>query len=292
MDEELRMKLADLGSPEALAACIVTHFSEIEIPIPLQRVAHDVGITEIIGQQTGNFEGILVTNGAKSTGSIAYNAASQPERRRFTIAHELGHFLMPLHGANAQCAKSDMAVLTALDPKRARETEANRFAAALLMPRELFLRDMRCLGAPEIEHVLKLAGDYDVSKEAAVRRYTDLCDDPCAVIFSHQGVVLRTYKTGHFPAMSIRRDQSLPRLSNSAQQKHDAGRLSGCSETMPELWLSNVGRVRGATLYEQYFDQANGYRISMLTFDGTLDDEDDPDNERELEESWTPRFRR
>ena len=92
--------------------------------------------------------------------------------------------------------------------------------------------------------------------------------------------------------MSIRRDQPLPRLSNSAQQKHAAGQISECCETMPELWLSDIGRLRGATLYEQYFDQANGYRISMLTFDGALDDEDDPDEEGELEERWTPRFRR
>ena len=49
------------------------------------------------------------------------------------------------------------------------------------MPMKLFLRDMRQLGAPEVEHIAKLASDYEVSKEAAVRRYTDLSDEPCAV---------------------------------------------------------------------------------------------------------------
>src|ERR1700676_312683 len=147
MNDELRMKLSDLGSPEALAACIISHIPDIEVPIPLTRLAEAVGIVQIIGQQTGSFEGVLVTNSAKSTGSIAYNEASRPERRRFTIAHELGHFLMPLHGPNAQCAKVDMSILTTKDSNRAREAEANRFAAALLMPRELFLRDMRRLGA-------------------------------------------------------------------------------------------------------------------------------------------------
>jgi hypothetical protein len=292
MDEELRMKLSDLGSPEALAACIVGHFPEIEVPIPLTRLARAVGIDEIIGQQTSSFEGVLVTSSAKSTGSIAFNEASPPARRRFTIAHELGHFLMPLHGANAQCAKADIGVLTTKDPNRAREAEANRFAAALLMPRELYLRDMRRLGAPEVGHIVKLASDYEVSKEAAVHRYVDLSDDPCAVIFSQNGAVGSIYRTRNFPFINIRKDQALPRQCSSAQGGNKPGQISDCSETAPELWLADDRRLRGITLYEQFLDQANGYRMTMLTIDGALDADDEPDEEEQLEKSWTPLFRR
>lgn len=292
MDDELRMKLSDLGSPEALAACIVSHFPEIEVPIPLTRFAEAMGIVEIIGQQTDSFEGVLITNSAKMKGSIAYNEASRPERRRFTIAHELGHFLMPLHGANAQCAKADMGVLTTKDPNRAREAEANRFAAALLMPRELFLRDMRRLGDPEVEHVVKLASDYEVSKEAAVRRYTCLSDDPCAVIFSQNGVVGSIYRTSNFPFISIQSDQTMPRQCSSMQGRHKPGQISDCSETAPELWLADDRRFRGVALYEQILDQVNGYRMTMLTVDGALDDGDELAEEEQLEKSWTPQFRR
>jgi hypothetical protein len=292
MDEALRMKLADLGSPEALADCIIDHFPGIAIPIPLPRVAEAVGIIEIIGQKTDSFVGVLVTNSAKTTGSIAYNDASQPERRRFTIAHELGHFLLPLHGANAQCAKIDMGILSTDDPKRAREAEANRFAASLLMPRALFMGHMRQLGDPEIAHIVKLARDYEVSKEAAARRYTDLCDDPCAVVFSRHGIVRYCCKTKSFPFIEIRKDQPLPRQSASAQATYDPGQISDWSETVPEIWVRDSRRLRDKMLYEQYLDQMDGYRLSMLTIDGALDDDDDPDEDEELEESWTPRFRR
>lgn len=292
MDEELRMKLADLGSPEALAACVVSHFPDIPVPIPLSRVAEAVGIIEIVGQQTGNFEGVLVTDSAKSTGSIAYNDASRPERRRFTIAHELGHFLMPLHGANAQCAKADMGILAAKNPNRAREAEANRFAATLLMPREMFLRDMRRLGDPEIEHILKLADDYEVSKQAVAHRYTRLCDDPCAVIFSQHDMVTQIYRTDNFPFVGLAKGRPLPRQSFSSQGRHQVGHISDCAETTPEFWLEDTRRLRGVALYEQYLDQALGYRMTMLTIDGALADSDDPDEDEELEESWKPRFRR
>jgi Zn-dependent peptidase ImmA (M78 family) len=285
------MKLADLGSPEALADCIVNHFVEMEIPTPLPRVAAAVGIHEIIGQKTNGFEGVLITNAAKTIGSIAYNENSRPERRRFTIAHELGHFLMPLHGANAQCAKADMGVLTSKDTNRAHEAEANRFAAALLMPRTLFLRDMRRLGEPEIEHVVTLADTYEVSKEAAVHRYTKLSDDPCAIIFSKNGSTGHVYRTSNFPFISLRQDQPLPRQCMSAQGKYEAGRISDCCETNAELWIADDHRLRGVTLYEQFLDQANGYRMTMLTIDGVINDDDDPDEEDQLNERWMPRFR-
>jgi Zn-dependent peptidase ImmA (M78 family) len=289
VDDDLRMKLADLGSPEALADCIVNHFDDMEIPIPLPRVAAAVGIQEIIGQQTDSFEGVLITNAAKTSGSIAYNENSRPERRRFTIAHELGHFLMPLHGANAQCVKADMGVLTAKDTNRAREAEANRFAAALLMPKPLFLRDMRRLGEPEIEHVVTLADTYEVSKEAAVHRYTKLSDDPCAIIFSKNGSVGHVYRASNFPFITLQQDQPLPRQCLSAQGQYEPGRISECCETTTELWVAEDPRLRRVTLYEQFLDQANGYRMTMLTVDGALDD--DPDEEDELNERWTPRFR-
>ncbi len=291
MDDELRMKLSDLGSPEALAECIIAHFPDMDIPIPLPRIAEAVGIIEIIGQKTGAFEGVLVTDASKTKGSIAYNESSRLERRRFTIAHELGHFLLPLHGANAQCAKIDMSALAADDSNRAREAEANRFAASLLMPKTYFLRHMRQLGDPEIGHIVKLASDYEVSKEATARRYTDLGDDPCAVIFSRHGTVRYCCKSKNFPFIDIRKDQPLPRQCVSAQTKSDPGQLSEWSETMPEIWVNDSHRLRGKMFYEQFLDQTDGYRLSMLTIDGALDDDDDPDEDEELEESWTPRFK-
>jgi hypothetical protein len=53
-------------------------------------------------------------------------------RRRFTVAHEVGHHLLHSDGAAVLCRPSD--VETAQGDVRVREREANRFAAELLMP--------------------------------------------------------------------------------------------------------------------------------------------------------------
>lgn len=57
--------------------------------------------------------------------AILYNPYEPSCRIRFTIAHELGHFLLGHGSANRGSARSNMAM---------NEVLANRFAAELLMP--------------------------------------------------------------------------------------------------------------------------------------------------------------
>ncbi len=285
------MKLADLGSPEALADCIITHYPAIEIPIPLKRIAEAVGIVDIIGQLTSSFEGALVTTAAKGTGSIAYNIASRIERRRFTIAHEIGHFLIPWHDASAQCATTDMGVLKSPDTRKNKEAEANRFAAALLTPPVLCTRDIRCFGSPETEHVLALATKYRVSKEMAARRYTELCDHVCAIVFSHRGAIRYFVKSRSCPFLDVTKGNPLPPGSLSARARGQPGHLSEWTETAPEIWFGATRRTIGKMIYEQFLEQLNGYRLTMLTIDD-MPDEDEPDEGQELEEGWAVRFRR
>jgi hypothetical protein len=80
-----------------------------------------------------------------SLGEIWVNAGEArdwPPRRRFTIGHELGHWCLHRHAGAVWCRKN------AVDPpepegRRAyppEESEANAFAAALLMPADLVRR--------------------------------------------------------------------------------------------------------------------------------------------------------
>lgn len=65
-----------------------------------------------------------------------YVDASEPSvRQRFTAAHELGHFI--LHHSSIGQTHQDNYRLRAEGMTNYQETEANRFAADLLMPRNL-----------------------------------------------------------------------------------------------------------------------------------------------------------
>jgi len=77
----------------------------------------------------------------------ADEAGQWPPRRRFTIAHELGHHV--LHRRGQQSLFCRKAVVDPEDPATTRpaipvtEAEANAFAAALLMPAPLVERYYR-----------------------------------------------------------------------------------------------------------------------------------------------------
>lgn len=93
-----------------------------------------------------NISGILVTIEGKPT--IGINSDEPLVRKRFTVAHEIGHFVMG-HGSCDLCADSN------------EEREANQFAAELLMPPSLLRDDFK-----RESDIGELSKKYMVSMEA------------------------------------------------------------------------------------------------------------------------------
>lgn len=125
----------------------------------------------------------LVRKGNK--GLVRVNQ-SIPEagRKRFAIAHELGHF--EIHADVTQlssCTSDDMVA----DYKGSKsEVEANWFAAELLMPRDLFIQRMD-FAFPSFELVRPLADFFRTTLTATALRLVDLTDDYCALVVSEGG---------------------------------------------------------------------------------------------------------
>ncbi|HEY0434549.1 MAG TPA: ImmA/IrrE family metallo-endopeptidase, partial [Chitinophagaceae bacterium] len=150
MNDELLMDLADCGSPEKLISVILKHHPEWTPPVPVEDFAASVNIVKIAELEVDDFEGFLSTDAKKQKGVILYKAGSRKERRRFTIAHELGHFLIPSHQGNQQCTAADLQETRRDTIHQRQEAEANRFAAGLLMPKPWFTRDMDELGDADV----------------------------------------------------------------------------------------------------------------------------------------------
>lgn len=108
----------------------------------------------------------------------ADEAGWAPGRRRFTVAHEIGHWVLhcgaaPAPSAPAFCRGSAVGPdgPAPAAPVPAIELEANRFAAAMLMPREELLRRPRPAG---VDAEYALAQVFGVSRQALLRRLLDL----------------------------------------------------------------------------------------------------------------------
>lgn len=291
-----RMDLADFGSPERIVQGILAQAPDMPVPVPVDDIARMLDITDIKAVEMEGFEGGLVTDRAKSEGVILVNEASSRQRRRFTTGHELGHFLCPTHlppgPSGFRCTSADMQRFSASKTDRAAqmEVEANRFSAALLLPASLFRKDLRRYHVADLEHVLHLARRYDMSKEATSRRYVELHDEPCAIVISRSGVVRRVYRGSEFPYIALAKGDPVPAQSATGRLSLGEGAISEWADAEAALWLPSDRGRRLPKLYEQALGQQKDFRLTLLTID--TDAADEADEEEELAESWTPRFRR
>jgi hypothetical protein len=107
---------------------------------------------------------------------------SPPGKRRFAIAHELGHLkLAHSPGEPSECAEEEF--LAWYNDQGDKEAEANVFAAELIMPESLFAP--RAAGTvPSFEIIESLASDFQTTLTATAIRYVQLSGQKCAVVCS------------------------------------------------------------------------------------------------------------
>jgi len=134
-----------------------------EIPVPVESIAEDLLGLRIEEDDLGECSGMLkpaerliVVNASEAT-----SGDTPTHRQRFTIAHELGHWICHAHGVDSAptyCRSQDVSQ----DTDRTLEREANVFGAELLMP-EVAVREAWA-AFPDTS---KLASRFEVSGLAA-----------------------------------------------------------------------------------------------------------------------------
>lgn len=206
-----------MGSPEGLVTAILKIETDLPIPVPIEDLCHQLDITDIVELTTEGFEGGLITDTERSSGIVMINRQRPRQRQRFSIGHELGHFLIPTHMPDADgrflCSRDDMVRLTAKEgEKRVRmEVEANRFASLILIPPPQLRKDLAKLGDAELAHISQLARRYDVSKDAMARSYARYHPDLIAILVCKDGRILRHYDDGvRFPYIVPSYGQPVP----------------------------------------------------------------------------------
>lgn len=182
----------------------------------LPETPYGKGVREIKAPRAldiSSFEGSLVRNPEDPTEwGILYREHATPERSRFTIAHELGHFI--LHRALQSRFECDNGGVTSgqFDGRNI-EREANEFASNLLMPMDLlrrFLGDQRKVTL----HLLSdIARTFEVSFEALCLRFIEATDQRAILIHWDQGFL--KYQR---PSRNARLTRARIRQTESAQE--------------------------------------------------------------------------
>lgn len=280
-----RLDLDGTGSPEGLVGKIFKALPDLPIPVPIEELARALDITDIDVLTTDGFEGGLVTDESKSEGTILVNQHARRGRRRFTIGHELGHFLipthMPLRDGRFLCSREDMRRWSGSETNAyARmEVEANKFAAFLLMPPPKMRAVVGKFRDPDLAHILEVASAFDVSKEPAARAYAQYHHHSIAIAVVKVGTVVRFYRNTKFPKIGIADGSAVPKESLFHHAATLGSKLTDITQNGAELWLESGWGKRLPTLYEQVLFQQEGYALIMLwtESDSEEDNESDPD---------------
>jgi hypothetical protein len=189
---------------------------------------------------------------------VVINARIREEsRQRFTLAHEVGHFLLPWQQEiSSPCTKEK---IETWDEELYRpELDANRFAAEILMPRELVSTHLRA--EPTMESVESIAGACGTSLTASAFRLVTLTSYRVAVVWS-QGNRARWYKSSAEFVRWVRKGE----LSDDtfAADCFKGHPVPGWLEPVPAgAWLFEKGLKDDARVWE--------HSLSLPNYDAVL----------------------
>lgn len=141
--------------------------------INLKKVANHLNVNLVKTELKDNVSGLFIFKSGK--GNILYNKFENTARQRFTIAHELGHFI--LHKLPVSMTKKELKLYRNSESSTGeikQEREANAFAAALLMPEKFIHTEIERAPNDTIEAIKFLAKKFKVSEQAMTFRLANL----------------------------------------------------------------------------------------------------------------------
>lgn len=284
--ETLMTELAGCGSPETLVATILKHHPAWQAPVPLEAFARGVGILEFRDLDAAGFTSAVMADIDKTKGIILCEAGMTLQRRRFAVAHQLGHYLLRAHPGDRHCTNRDLSENRRDTAHRKEEMQANRFAAGLLMPKPWFNTFVEGLGKPSVAHLPTIAAAYGVTLEAAAGRYADLTQATCAFVFVKDGIMRYARPSRSFPALAVRPGDPAPAeaLSNGP-----AARIAWAPAD-PRAWIVMLRDARAPKLTMQVLSKDNGFRLVMLRVNAAAERRADEEEEKEATQS--PKFGR
>lgn len=148
-----------------------------DAPVDVELVARQLSILVRRTPTDDDISGFLLRHpGGQAV--IGVNTLHHPNRQRFTIAHEIGHYMLhqqeQIHVDRAVVKLRSHASSKGDDPE---EVEANGFAAELLMPIEFLKNDVEQMPATDLHddrRMQLLAKKYQVSVVAMTNRLVSL----------------------------------------------------------------------------------------------------------------------
>jgi Zn-dependent peptidase ImmA (M78 family) len=136
-----------------------------EYPVKVGELAQALGLTVVRAPLQPKISGLIKPSDRADSGfEIHVNKYESPERQRFTVAHEIAHFLLHRDDIGSGVVDSIMYRSNLTSRK---EAEANKLAADIVMPFGAVSKEVSRRGVDRtVELAEALAADFKVSVPA------------------------------------------------------------------------------------------------------------------------------
>jgi len=171
-------------------------------------------------------------------------------KRRFVIAHEIGH--LKLHRNLARFFNCDEKAFLEWHKVGSHESEANEFAAELLMPTELF-RAQALTAKFSLNHILNLSKTFNTSITSTAIRYTDLGNYPVALIYSQNGKIKWYSRNKGFICQFFKVKEDVPKNSVASTFFKTGDVPEKPTLVLPLVWFKDFNLRTDQYFYEQCF---------------------------------------
>lgn len=137
------------------AQIVQKHMSEA--PVKIGALAEELGLKVVRSPLQPTISGMIRPSSEAPAGfEVLVNKFETPERQRFTVAHEIGHYL--LHRSDIGPGVIDSIMYRSSLTSR-KETEANQMAAYIMMPTEVVSAELLKLGGLDVPDVVNILAD-------------------------------------------------------------------------------------------------------------------------------------
>jgi len=231
-------------------------------------------------------EAWLVRKGSRAIITINSKIYEQG-RKRFAIAHELGHFEMHHDSQLVICSDEDMYVWNL---SKSQEIEANEFASCILMPEIIFSHYVK-KEAPNMDRVSELSSEFGTTLTATAIRYIQLSLEPCAVAVS-KNCTLKWYKKSDSFGFHLKVGEKLSQ-DTYAFDFFDGSELPMCPRKVPAYaWVAGDIDRDGEIIEHSIALKSYDVVLSLLWIDKDIrsrfQERDDEEPKFDLTDKFTP----
>jgi Zn-dependent peptidase ImmA (M78 family) len=272
----------------------------LKLPVDPFEVAESLDIV-VQGKpnDVAGVSGMLLRHG-NSFGIIYATNIDSPGFQRFSVGHEIGHYMLEGH-PEAVFTNGIHISRAGFVTDDVYELEADHFSAGLLMPETPFRNEIEN-HAPGLDAIKNVADICGTSLTATAIRYAETSHDAVGIVVSTNGVVDYCFLSSAMQELPqrawVKKGSQIPIGSSAAALAASRERISAGERVTDMIdirdWLG------GPTVAEATEDSVGlgsyGKMLTVLTLPMTANQDeveaDDEETDEQVLDRWTPRFRR